>query len=127
MVDLTSFNISNVYNMAFMFGSCKDLTTICCYDDWSGTSANTECMFDECSSLVGGMGTTYNPNIEDATYARPDGGTDAPGYFTAETITSIASPLGETGEGAIYNLAGQRLAKKQKGINITKGRKILVK
>ena len=38
------------------------------------------------------------------------------------------SPLGETEEGAaIYNLAGQRLAKMQKGINITKGRKILVK
>ena len=124
MVDLTSFNISNVYNMAFMFGSCKDLTTICCYDDWSGTSANTECMFDECVSLVGGMGTTYNPNLEDATYARPDGGTEAPGYFTAETITSIASPLGETGEGAIYNLAGQRMNKMQKGINIVGGRKV---
>ncbi len=127
MVDLTSFNISNVYNMAFMFGSCKDLTTICCYDDWSGTSANTECMFDECSSLVGGMGTTYNPNFEDATYARPDGGTDAPGYFTAETITSIkATDNGQrTTDGEIYNLAGQRLNKTQKGINIVGGKKVM--
>ena len=129
MVDLTSFNISNVYNMAFMFGSCKDLTTICCYDDWSGTSANTECMFDECSSLVGGMGTTYNPNFEDATYARPDGGTDAPGYFTAETITSIkATDNGQrTTDGEIYNLAGQRLSKPTKGINIVGDKKIIVK
>ena len=71
------------------------------------------------------MGTTYNPNLEDATYARPDGGTDAPGYFTAETITSIASRLGETGEGAIYNLAGQRMNKMQRGINIVGGRKVL--
>ena len=38
------------------------------------------------------------------------------------------SPIGETEEGAaIYNLAGQRLSKMQKGINITGGRKILVK
>ena len=45
----------------------------------------------------------------------------------SETIVGVSS-LGETEEGAaIYNLAGQRLAKKQKGINITKGRKILVK
>ena len=45
----------------------------------------------------------------------------------SETIVGVSS-LGETEEGAdIFNLSGQRLAKKQKGINITKGRKILVK
>ena len=31
----------------------------------------------------------------------------------------------QTTEGAIYNLAGQRLQKKQKGINIINGKKIL--
>lgn len=44
-----------------------------------------------------------------------------------DIIVGVSS-LGETEEGAaIYNLAGQRLAKMQKGINITNGRKILVK
>ena len=44
-----------------------------------------------------------------------------------ETPDGIVSPLGETeeGAGAIYNLAGQRLQKMQKGINIVNGKKIL--
>ena len=42
-------------------------------------------------------------------------------------ITKV-SPLGETEEGAsIYNLAGQRLSKAQRGINIVGGKKVLVK
>ena len=46
---------------------------------------------------------------------------------TKDLITGV-SPLGETEEGAaIYNLAGQRLSRAQKGINITNGRKVLVK
>ena len=44
-----------------------------------------------------------------------------------DLITGVSS-LGETEEGAaIYNLAGQRLAKTQKGINIVNGKKILIK
>ena len=46
---------------------------------------------------------------------------------TRDLITGV-SPLGETEEGAaIYNLAGQRLSRPQKGIYITNGRKVLVK
>ncbi len=52
------------------------------------------------------------------------------GYDTQvmdELITGV-SPLGETEEGAaIYNLAGQRLSKPQKGINIKDGKKIMRK
>ena len=43
-----------------------------------------------------------------------------------EVITGV-SPLGETEEGSIYNLAGLRLTKPQKGINIQNGRKVLLK
>ena len=38
---------------------------------------------------------------------------------------AIVSPLGETEEGVIYNLAGQRISKMQKGINIVNGKKVL--
>ena len=38
---------------------------------------------------------------------------------------AIALPRGDTEEGTIYNLAGQRLNKAQKGVNITNGKKIL--
>lgn len=39
----------------------------------------------------------------------------------------IVSPFANTEEGSIYNLAGQRLNKTQKGINIVNGRKVLIK
>ena len=42
----------------------------------------------------------------------------------ADGINSLTPTLSE-GEGAIYNLAGQRLQKMQKGINIVNGKKIL--
>ena len=41
-------------------------------------------MFNGCTALVGGMGTTYNPNHIDKTYARVDMGELRPGYFTGE-------------------------------------------
>ena len=47
-------------------------------------------------------------------------------YFGGENETAIVSPLGETKEGvAVYNLAGQRINKLQKGINIVGGKKVL--
>lgn len=42
-------------------------------------------------------------------------------------VTGIGSVESETGDEIIYNVAGQRLAKKQKGVNIVNGKKILVK
>lgn len=42
-----------------------------------------------------------------------------------DDATGIASPLGETEEEPVYNLAGQRLGKVQKGVNIMKGKKVL--
>ena len=46
--------------------------------------------------------------------------------FVEEDATGIASLLLETGEGvSVYNLAGQKLSKLQKGINIVGGKKVL--
>ena len=39
-------------------------------------------MFYNCTSLVGGQGTTYDANHIDKTYAHIDGGPSNPGYFT---------------------------------------------
>lgn len=44
-----------------------------------------------------------------------------------DVITGIASPAAEQGEQRIYNVAGQRLQKTQRGINIVGGKKVLVK
>lgn len=48
--------------------------------------------------------------------------------FDFDDANRIVSPLGETEEGAsIYNLAGQRLSKPQKGVNIINNKKVVVK
>ena len=81
-VDVNSFDISKVTKMDFMFGDCYELTTIYCSKDWSSTSASSDNMFGTCRKLVGGNGTTFDSHFTNATYARPDGGTERPGYFT---------------------------------------------
>lgn len=125
MLDITSFDVSNVTSFMLMFSQCTHLKTICCFGDWSSSTAQSGYMFYGCYALYGSEGTAYTEAVTDKTYARPDGGTGAPGYFTADTMTGIASPLAETEEGAIYNLAGQRMSKPQKGINIIDGKKVL--
>ncbi len=39
-------------------------------------------MFTACTSLVGGMGTTYDASHVDKAYAHIDGGLSNPGYFS---------------------------------------------
>ena len=81
-VDLTSFDISKVEDMRMMFGGCWGLKNIYCTNDWSNTSAQTTNMFFNCKLLVGNEGTKFDSSKVDATYARLDGGTEAPGYFS---------------------------------------------
>ena len=82
-LDLSSFNTAQVTTMLYMFCLCTDLKTIYVGDGWTTdavTSSNY--MFQNCTSLVGGKGTTYNANHIDKAYAHIDGGTSNPGYFT---------------------------------------------
>ena len=69
---------------------------------------------------INGEGTArlYNVRFAD---------TDAMSYAGKETATGIASPKSspKRKDLKIYNLAGQRLNKMQRGINIKDGRKIL--
>ena len=127
MVDVSSFDISSVTDLRMMFSGCSKLTTICCFSDWGSSSAQSDNMFMGCSSLVGGQGTTFDSSNVDKTYARPDGGAEAPGYFMADTMTgiSLTTSPSRVSEGSIYNLKGQRLSKPAKGINILGGKKIL--
>jgi surface protein len=82
-LDLSSFNTSNVYRMYYMFQYCYNLRTIYVGEGWSTAVADrTFDMFDNCTSLVGGQGTTYDASHTDHTYAHIDGGPSNPGYFT---------------------------------------------
>ena len=82
-LDLSNFNTSNVTIMMNMFGGCTSLATIYASTDFVVNQVqNSSSMFDNCTNLVGGAGTTYNSSRIDKTYAKIDGGTADPGYFT---------------------------------------------
>lgn len=82
-LDLSCFDTSGVTNMSKMFENCSSLGTITVASDFNTESVvNSTNMFAGCTSLVGGAGTNYNSNKLDITYAKIDGGTDSPGYFT---------------------------------------------
>ena len=48
-------------------------------------------MFANCTNLKGGNGTTYNSSKTDKTYARIDGGTSSPGYFTGDAKSTLSA------------------------------------
>ena len=82
-LDLSNFNTSNVTNMAQMFNSSTNLKTIYVSNKFNTDKVTSSTnMFRGCTNLVGGAGTKYNSSYVDKTYARIDGGTSNPGYFT---------------------------------------------
>ncbi|MCR5385682.1 MAG: DUF285 domain-containing protein, partial [Treponema sp.] len=82
VLDLTSFNTTKVTDMNSTFSSCSKLETIYVSENFKTDSVtDSTMMFQTCTSLVGGKGTTLSNATH--TYARIDGGTSNPGYFTA--------------------------------------------
>ncbi|MBQ7612927.1 MAG: BspA family leucine-rich repeat surface protein [Spirochaetaceae bacterium] len=87
-IDVSSFDTSKATIFTDMFYGCTNLTTIYAKagTDWSSstTSMAGEGMFLNCTSLKGGANTVYDSKNANISYARIDGGTSAPGYFTEE-------------------------------------------
>ncbi|MBR7012791.1 MAG: BspA family leucine-rich repeat surface protein [Muribaculaceae bacterium] len=105
-LDLSSFNTAATQNAYAMFAMCSQLTTIYVSDLWSTdamTSYNS--MFASCRNLVGGMGTTYDANHVDKTYARIDGGPSNPGYFTAKGGTALRGDVNGNNEVTIADVS----------------------
>ena len=82
-LDLSHFETPLLIDVNSMFRDAAALTTIYVGDSWDMTYvSNGADMFTGCTNLVGGMGTTYDENHVDGTYAHIDGGSSNPGYFT---------------------------------------------
>jgi surface protein len=82
-LDLSHFNTAKVTNMQAMFANNSHLTTIIVGNGWATDAVtNSPNMFYGCTQLKGDQGTAYNANYLDKTYARLDGGTGSPGYFS---------------------------------------------
>ena len=83
-IDVSSFDTSKVTDMNSMFYGGDNLKTIYASSKFVTTAvSDSEVMFEGSTSLVGGSGTKYNSSYTDKTYARIDGGTSSPGYFTS--------------------------------------------
>lgn len=84
-IDLSGLDPSSLEDLAYTFGGCGSLVTILVDADWalpaSGVSGFQT--FYQCTSLVGGAGTTYASSRAGYQYMRIDGVGGA-GYLTAK-------------------------------------------
>ena len=139
-LDLSSFNTAHIKYMNRMFKGCSSLRTIYVGNGWSTANLNESGgnqMFESCFQLVGGQGTRYDANQTDDVYAHIDGGLSDPGYLTykssepatglPETNKKEKGKLSEQLADPVYNLSGQRLLSPLKGINIIRGKKVVIK
>lgn len=84
-IDISGWVVNSTVDCTNMFNKATSLVTI-----HATKSFNSLCvpkgvdLFKNCNSLVGGRGTKYSTLMLDGTYARIDGGSSLPGYFTAK-------------------------------------------
>lgn len=97
-IDLTKIDMNKVTNLKETFAYCQKLKTIYVQNDYAGTSNDSDTFID-CTSLIGGAGTKYDPTFIDSTGARIDGGSSNPGYFTAISQKPIET-------GSVLNIEG---------------------
>ena len=135
ILDLSSFNTAKVNNMGGMFWKCSELQTIYVGDGWSTAAVTgSSRMFEDCTELKGGQGTSYNSSYVDKTYAHIDGGPSYPGYFTARNTgitTRIENGQRESVKGQSeewFTIDGQKLSGKptKKGVYIHNGRAVVL-
>ena len=82
-LDVSNFDTSKVTDMSIMFYNSTNLKTIYVSNKFNTDKVtDSTSMFSGCTKLIGGAGTKYNSSYVDKTYARIDGGTNNPGYFT---------------------------------------------
>ncbi|MCR4664050.1 MAG: BspA family leucine-rich repeat surface protein [Paludibacteraceae bacterium] len=102
-LDLKHFDMGKVTNANQMFFVCTALKTILCDGNW-GAMENiwqSSDMFYGCEALVGGKGTAYNSSCTDKSYARPDRGESAPGYFTGKPAYTVTLNAKEGGKAVV--------------------------
>ncbi len=110
ILDLSSFSTKNVKYINNLFTNSSQLQTIYISDKFDVTSINSTSIFDNCTSLVGGAGTKYDPTFIDSTAARIDGGINSPGYFTSisdkplETTQTNESDMSDTTGNEVRNV-----------------------
>ncbi len=94
-LDLANFDTQQVEVIYDMFSGCSSLMTIYVASDWDTKAVEQdENLFNGCILLTGGNGTKYNASNTSKSYARIDGGTYSPGYFTKVEVRQPPKKLG---------------------------------
>ncbi len=107
-LNLAGWDTGKTWGMACMFLSCDQLTTIYVTTSWSNENVtNSSRMFDGCNNLVGGMGTTFDSNYTDKTYARIDHGAAEPGYFTGVFTLTLPGDV-TASPNPVFTLSGNK-------------------
>ena len=97
-LNIANFDMTNAKDAGSMFEGCAALKTIMCKNNWSTyTEVESEDMFKGCVALTGEKGTEFDETHTDIAYARPDGGTETPGYFTTtgtaiDNVAAVQAP-----------------------------------
>ena len=106
-LDLSNFNTAKVRQLFYMFYGCEKLQTIYVGDGWVLSDMDQELfgnVFNGCFRLVGGKGTTFDPDHVGADYAHIDGGPSNPGYFS-EKSAFIRGDVDNDGQVKISDVA----------------------
>ena len=83
-LDLRGLDPSTLSDNYYAFANCTALKTITVDSTWTlYPQMNALGTFYNCTSLVGGAGTTFDSSKVAGAYMRIDGGTASPGYLTA--------------------------------------------
>ena len=129
-LDLSSFNTEKVTSMSYMFQNCNKLTKVYVEEKWSTSAVVSSIdMFRNCSRIKGELGTTFDENHVDASYARIDGGPSNPGYLseriynlwvggTRVTLTNSQSLPSTTGS-VTYDITKKTLTLNNATISVT--------
>ena len=80
-LNIYGFSSYSLKSMMNMFSGCSALKTIYAGDKWYNVPSSKN-VFEGCSVLRGGSGTPCSSNLTGSVYARIDGGSAVPGYFT---------------------------------------------
>lgn len=116
-LDLSTWNVpADVETTNFMFHEMRDVATIYANDSWEAiaddTSRPNNTTFTSCPKLTGGQGTTFLshlPLYNSYQYARIDGSSGKPGYFTEKTPFELGDPDPDGTAFAVYYSATKSL------------------
>ena len=110
-----------------MFNGCSNLTYIYVGDSWDVSNVgNSEMMFNNCESIVGEDGTTYDANATDKSKAHYGTG----GYLRYKKPTGIIDLNADVNmnDNRYYTIDGRRVEQPtQQGVYIVNGKKVVLK